>query len=107
MSIKKQVITNSEIYTIYSSERQERMKVYFKLQKEFDECMVECPKFDLESQRECEENCGKIYDKYALMLADKYTESPERLEMEVEGSEIFTKRKRPEKHTFYQRLFGV
>ena len=33
MSIKKEVITNSEVYTIYSSERQERMKVYFKLHK--------------------------------------------------------------------------
>ena len=69
--------------------------------------MIECPKFDLESQKECEAACGKIYDKYALSLVDKYKDKPERLDMEVNNSEIFTKRKRPEKHTFYQRLFGV
>ena len=107
MSIKKEVITNSEVYTIYSSERQERMKVYFKLSQEFDSCMVECPKFDLESQKACENTCSKIYDKYALSLVDKYKERPERLDMEVKDSEIFTSRKRPEKYTFYQRLFGV
>ena len=101
------MITNSEVYTIYSSERQERMKVYFQLQKEYEACITECPRFDLESQTSCENTCSKIYDKYALSLVEKYQDNPERLEMEVQGSEIFTKRKRPEKYTFYERLFGV
>ena len=83
MSIKKEVITNSEVYTIYSSERQERMKVYFQLHKEFENCMVECPRFDLDSQKDCENTCAKIYDKYALSLVDKYKDKPERLDMEV------------------------
>ena len=31
MAIKREVVTRTQIYQIYSSERQERMKIYFDL----------------------------------------------------------------------------
>lgn len=40
--IKKQVIHRAEVKTVYSSERQERMKVYFQLTQEYNDCLEPC-----------------------------------------------------------------
>jgi hypothetical protein len=40
--IKRDVLHRADIKTVYSSERQERMKVYFELTEEFNQCVEPC-----------------------------------------------------------------
>jgi len=82
------------------------MKVYFKLNKEFNTCMTKCPQFDLESRKECEKECSKVYDKYALSLYDRYREKEDKLFEEVKDSEIYTTKKRADRDNFWFKLMG-
>ena len=40
--IKRDVLHRADIKTVYSSERQERMKVYFDLTEKYNECVEPC-----------------------------------------------------------------
>lgn len=106
MSIKKEVVTRTETYTIYSSEMQERMKVYFDLSEEYNKCMHQCPKIDESSEKACEQACSVVYDKYALLLQDRYKKNPEKLNEVVQGAKSFETKKRPHVDGFFYRLFG-
>lgn len=106
MSIKKEVVTRREIYTINSSEMQERMKVYFDLTEQYKTCLSHCPKVDKSSEEECEKACGTVYDKYALMLKDRYKEDPEKLKEVVQGVKPFETKRRPHIDGWFYRIFG-
>lgn len=106
MSIKKEVIGRSEVYTIYSSEMKERMKIYFQLTEKYNNCKKSCPIFDMDSEKECEELCNKVYDDYSQILADRYKEEPEKIDEVVERAPSFTKQKKPETNTLWYRIFG-
>lgn len=62
--IKREVLHRAEVKTVYSSEKQERMKVYFELTEKFKECMEPCKLNPVEAQDECKAECEKIYDQY-------------------------------------------
>lgn len=106
MSIKKEVVTRTEVYTVYSSEMQERMKVYFDLTQEYNTCLGECPAIDDESKLRCETICSKVYDKYALMLHDRYKESPEKLKEVVANQKHFETKRRKHIDGWFYRVFG-
>ena len=106
MSIKKEVVTRTETYTIYSSEMQERMRVYFDLTEEYNTCMYQCPKFDADSENVCEQACSTIYDKYALLLKERYKETPEKLNEVVKGAKNYETKKRSHVYGMFYRLFG-
>ena len=59
-----------------------------------------------EQRDECIKNCEKIYDQYADLLADRYKETPERLDMEVKNSQIFRSRRKPETETLFYQIFN-
>lgn len=40
--IKRDVLHRADIKTVYSSERQERMKVYFELSEQYQQCIEPC-----------------------------------------------------------------
>ena len=104
MSIKKEVQLATNIYTIYSSEKQERMKVYFQLNQEYNQCMSMCPRTDVGSEKECDKQCSLVYDKYALLLADRYKDQPEKLKEVVKDSQIFTTERRSDRQGLYYNL---
>jgi hypothetical protein len=106
MSIKKEVVTRTEVYTIYSSEMQERMKVYFDLTEEYNKCMHQCPKIDEASENQCEQACSTIYDKYALLLQQRYQANPEKLNEVVQNARPFDTKKRDHVDGLFYRLFG-
>ena len=106
MSLKKVVQTRTETYTIYSSEMQERMKVYFDLTEEYSSCMSKCPKIDEQSDQQCEKVCGSIYDKYALLLKSRYEENPEKLKEVVSGARSFDKVRRTHTNSWFYKVFG-
>ena len=105
MSIKKEVICRSEIYQIYSSEYQERMKVYFKLTEQYQKCLQTTENTD-ELQSDFSQNlCEHIYDDYSKSLAVKYVNNSEKLDEKVTNSPIFTVEKTPESQTLWYRIF--
>ncbi len=106
MSLKKEVHTRTDTYTIYSSEMQERMKVYFTLTQEYNECIEKCPTFDKESEARCEQVCSSVYDKYALMLKERYEKNPEKLKEVVTGARGFESKKRDHTSGLFYRVFG-
>lgn len=106
MSVKREVITRTETYTIYTSEMQERMRVYMDLSEQYKTCMSKCPTYDKESEVECEKACSTVYDKYALLLKDRYKENPEKLNEVVTGAKHFETKKRPHVDGWFYRLFG-
>lgn len=82
------------------------MKVYFQLTEEYNSCIKDCPRYDKESEQNCDNICGNIYDKYALILQDRYKEQPEKLNEVVTGARGFdTKRREHTKGIFY-KVFG-
>ena len=95
MSIKKEVVLRSEIYTIYSSEMQERMKVYFQLQEQYKTCKDNCVGSSTDDTF-CENLCSKIFDDYAKKLENRYKDDPEKLNEVVQNSPIFEARKTEE-----------
>jgi ribosomal protein S17E len=106
MSIKKEVVTRTEVYTVYSSEMQERMKVYFDLTQEYNTCLTECPAIDEESKTRCEAICGKVYDKYPLLLQERYQQNPEKLSEVVTNQKSFETKRRPHIDGWFYRHFG-
>ena len=110
MSIEREVILKNEIYTVNSSEMQERMKLYFSLTEEFNKCFKACEKsfFDLnkeEIKKECDNKCDKVYDLYSKMLYNQYKDHPERLDETCEGVAPFYKRDREDKPHWFKRIF--
>ena len=55
--IKREVLHRAEIKTVYSSERQERMKVYFELSDQYNECLEPCKLQPVQEQEECQKEC--------------------------------------------------
>jgi len=106
MSIKKEVILRSEVMTVYSSEMQERMKVYFQLQEKFEECKSKCINSQASEDGHCEKLCGSIFDDYAKQLYDRYKDSPEKLDEQVSNSPIFETRKREHTKSIWYNIFG-
>lgn len=102
MSIRKDVIGRHEVYTIYSSEMKERMKVYFGLTEKYNQCKKTCSSFD----EDCEEMCSKIYDSYSDSLLHRYKDDPEKLNEVVRNSPLMTKTKKPECETYWYKTFG-
>lgn len=105
--IKREVIHRADVKTVYSSEKQERMKVYFELQQKYEECLEPCKLQPAEYQQECKKDCEKIFDQYVEILKPKYEDNKERLDMEVTGSRIFTTRKRKDRSGWFFDLMGV
>ncbi|KAM3141246.1 hypothetical protein pb186bvf_006631 [Paramecium bursaria] len=64
--IKEKVILRHEVYNVYSSEMQERMKVYFDLTKKYQECNNVCQ--NVPNNQNCNLECEKIYNEYAQIL---------------------------------------
>lgn len=62
--IKREVVHNKDVKTVYSSEKQERMKVYFDLTNQYNECMEPCKMNPPELRDGCQAECEKIYEKY-------------------------------------------
>lgn len=106
MSVKREVTTRTETYTIYTSEMQERMRVYFDLSEEFNKCMTRCPQFDKDSEAECEKACSTVFDKYALLLKDRYKDQPEKLNEVVTNARHFEAKRRPHVDGMFYRIFG-
>lgn len=106
MSLKKEVHTRTETYTIYSSEMQERMRVYFDLTQEYNQCIEKCPTFDKESEAQCEKVCSAVYDKYALLLKERYEKNPEKLKEVVTNAKGFETKKREHTSGLFYRVFG-
>ncbi len=104
--LKKEITLRSKVYTVYSSERQERMAVYFKLNEEYQSCNEECPTFDPKEQMECNKACQSVFDSYEQVLAPQYKDSPERLDMEVKGLPCFRARKREDRKGLYNDVFS-
>ena len=96
-TIEREIVLRKKMATVVSSEQQERMKVYFKLNKEYKECKSRCATYDSESERKCEEVCSKVYDKYPLQLLDRYKEQPEKLNEKCEGVQIYKRRPREDR----------
>ena len=61
-----------------------------KLTQEYEECIENCPVVNEGDKEECERICSKVYDKYPLLLYDKYKDNPEKLDEEIKNSQIFT-----------------
>ncbi|EAS04257.1 hypothetical protein TTHERM_00299750 (macronuclear) [Tetrahymena thermophila SB210] len=106
--LKKDVFLRKDVYTVYSSEKQERMKVYFQLTEEYNECMEKCTNLTDESKQECVNECEKIYDQYVDKLETRYQgENAQRLNMEVKNLPTFDKKIREERTGFFYQLFGL
>jgi hypothetical protein len=60
--IKKDVLHRTDIKTVYSSERQERMKVYFELSEQYNQCIEPCKLQPNEERERCMGECEKIFD---------------------------------------------
>jgi hypothetical protein len=105
--IKRDVLHRADIKTVYSSERQERMKVYFELSEQYNQCIEPCKLQPNEAKEDCLNECEKIYDQYAQILKDRYENNKERLDMEVNGLPSYRKRPRPDRQGWFYDLFGV
>ena len=99
--ITKEVLHRTQVKTVYSSERQERMKVYFQLTEEVKACLEPCKLQPSPIQDQCKQECEKIYDKYVDILKPRYEENKERIDMEVQNSPIFKVRRRKDREGFF------
>jgi hypothetical protein len=97
---KKEVILRHDIYQIYTSEKQERMKIYFELNDEFNQCLRDCPKYDEHQEAQCETQCEVVYEKYPYLLQDRYKDQPEKLDEECVDAPGFTKKQREHTKTW-------
>ena len=91
----REVETNTRVYTLYSSEFQQRMRVYFALRAQLDECLALCP-VGADSRRRCEEDCERVLDGYAERLAPEYAGRTAALDEVVRDSPTFDVRAKPQ-----------
>lgn len=92
--LAREVETNTRVYTLYSSEFQQRMRVYFALREGLDRCVELCPAAG-EGRRRCEQDCERVLDDYARQLAPGYAGRPEALAEVVSGAPSFDAREKP------------
>ena len=73
---------------------------------EYNECFEKCGKFDEETTKQCEKVCSVVYDKYALLLQDRYKDNKEKLYEEVSGARSFDKKRREHTQGLFYKVFG-
>ncbi|KRW99837.1 hypothetical protein PPERSA_10956 [Pseudocohnilembus persalinus] len=97
-----------EYVRVYSSERQERMKVYFELSEEYEQCKEKCINLPEIPQQNCLKNCEQVFDKYADILQQNYKEgNEERLQMEVQDSPIYDTKVRRDRNSLFYSIMGM
>ncbi|CAK60168.1 unnamed protein product (macronuclear) [Paramecium tetraurelia] len=102
--IKEKVILRSEVYHVYSSEQQERMKVYFDLSEKYQKCLEPCQK--LVEGEICKKNCENIFNDYTKLLQHRYEGDKKQLiDAKVSGLPSFDSFKRKDRGFFY-KVFG-
>ena len=103
--IQKRVTLKNETYIINSSEKTQRMRLYFQIRKKFSNCIKDCTEKGIrDSELECETLCEPIFDQYVSQMTDEYKDKPDKLLEEVSGQKMFLRK--THKKSLWQRIVG-
>ena len=68
--------------------------------------MERCPRNDDDVREQCAKKCENIFDEYVQSLEKRYDESPEKLDVVVRNSPIYTTKRRPDRQGLFYDVFG-